>query len=470
MAAVGALAALLLAVTTETAAAAPTWHQQGPPGRRPLNDVSAPDDAHAWAVGQGGQILATADGGDSWVAQDDPSINTNNLFGVDIVDAQHGWAVGLRGTIIATTDGGAHWTGQDSGTTETLRAVDFVSSQQGWAVGAGGRILTTDDGGAEWTLQAAGAVSEGPLTDVSFADAQHGWAVGFQPSRILATTDGGEHWAVQSAPGINAQGVAAVDDLHAWAVGVSGKILATTDGGTTWAEQESGVTSQLEEVSFVDAQHGWAVGAGGTVLATEDGGATWAVTNLPGAEKLTGVDFPDATHGIVVGEGQPVFNYYEPGPVAGFEVTAPSSTTAGQAIDFSVTARDASGHVATGFTGEVEFFTMGPDDTLPPKSTLTEGTGQFTAVLREAGAAVIGVRSPGVNNGFSDPIEVKPAAATHFLLVGVPGAKSAGGSIQFGVTARDEFENTVTNFVRTINITTTDPQATATVTPRRRRR
>ena len=83
-------------------------------------------------------------GGATWNAQRPGT--SQILTGVTFSDATHGWAVGQGGTILATTDGGA-WRAQSSGTTATLYAVAFPDAAHGWAVGYGGRIFATTSGG-----------------------------------------------------------------------------------------------------------------------------------------------------------------------------------------------------------------------------------------------------------------------------------------------------------------------------------
>lgn len=82
----------------------------------------------------------------SWSPQ--VSGTTQGLLGVDFVDACRGWAVGHGGTVIATTNGGATWTPQASGVTATLFDVCFVDAARGWAVASSGTILRTVNGGA----------------------------------------------------------------------------------------------------------------------------------------------------------------------------------------------------------------------------------------------------------------------------------------------------------------------------------
>src|SRR5215472_5260306 len=62
-------------------------------------------------------------------------------------DGQRGWAVGSGGMILATRDGGEHWTPQASSTSENLYGVAFADRQHGWAVGQDGAFLNTTDGG-----------------------------------------------------------------------------------------------------------------------------------------------------------------------------------------------------------------------------------------------------------------------------------------------------------------------------------
>ena len=63
------------------------------------------------------------------------------------MDANTGTAVGDGGTILRTDNGGASWTPQSSGTFNTLYGVSFVDANTGTAVGEIGTILRTNTGG-----------------------------------------------------------------------------------------------------------------------------------------------------------------------------------------------------------------------------------------------------------------------------------------------------------------------------------
>ncbi len=77
-----------------------------------LNSVQFVNLRKGWAVGRGyaspqAFIAATTDGGETWHKQDAGSSPTiQQLESVSFVDSLHGWAVGQNGTILATTNGG----------------------------------------------------------------------------------------------------------------------------------------------------------------------------------------------------------------------------------------------------------------------------------------------------------------------------------------------------------------------------
>jgi len=106
-----------------------------------------------WIVGDNGTILTsvTSTSSISWVSQS--SGTTNNLRSVSFVDNLNGWAVGDGGVILHTSNGGVNWSTQISSTANNLRSVSFADSLHGWAVGDSGTILVTDDGGATWAYQ-----------------------------------------------------------------------------------------------------------------------------------------------------------------------------------------------------------------------------------------------------------------------------------------------------------------------------
>ena len=81
----------------------------------------------------------------------DFSGTTDDLYAVSFVDDSYGWAVGSGGTILATSNGGATWSRQISHTTYTLETVTATSLWDAWVGGDYGTVLATSSGGNVWT-------------------------------------------------------------------------------------------------------------------------------------------------------------------------------------------------------------------------------------------------------------------------------------------------------------------------------
>jgi hypothetical protein len=146
-----------------------------------------------------------------------------------------------------------------------------------------------------------------------------------------------------------------------------------------------------------------------------------------------------------------------PGPTAQFAVSAPASATAGSAFSFTVTAEDAQGNPTPTYTGTVKFTSTDPAAGLPDSSTLTNGTGTFSATLKTAGSQTISATDTvtGSIAGISNTIAVVGAAATK-LVVSAPAAATAGSAFTVTVTAEDTFGNVATSYTGTDAFTSTD--------------
>lgn len=219
-----------------------------------------------WAVGWrdwgdlgGGVVVHTTDGGATWAQQSLPAVDPNLLSGISLNDVAfapdglHGWAVGEimgdAGTnssvIVGTTDGGTTWVQQldyfppNDGNTSgaSLNSIACIDARHAVAVGFGNgftEIFRTANGGTTWTRVAEPAAWGLELSDVVFADATHGWAVGSTYTgtmSIIATTDGGAMWARQDAGTGGLSAVSFVSRTHGWVAGGESEILTTTTGG-----------------------------------------------------------------------------------------------------------------------------------------------------------------------------------------------------------------------------------------------
>jgi photosystem II stability/assembly factor-like uncharacterized protein len=248
-----------------------SWHPQTSGTKVNLRDVEFLDNDHGWAVGDDGIIIASEDGGSIWGVQTTPT--SEDLHRVYFINASYGWAVGDGGTVLTTQNGGLLWTPQTSNTTENLHGVDFVDGTHGWAVGAHGTVIATTDGGSTWNDQPS-CDEYHDLYDVDFVDRNNGWIVGWG-SALWTTSDGGTNWGewILSGWTRDLYALELSDATHGWAVGAGGFVARYEY--PSWTEQTSGTDADLYDLDFADGQQGWAAGNAGTVLSTADGGVTW---------------------------------------------------------------------------------------------------------------------------------------------------------------------------------------------------
>ena len=228
------------------------------------------------------------------------------LRGVWFTSATEGWAVGNGGTVLHTLDGGGNWTRLASvGSGEGLRDVYFAGRDAGWVVGTNGQILATSDRGATWSRTWRGGQT---LNGVMFAGAD-GWAVG-ENGVIVGSHDAGRlvvrreplgHHAVAAwavAPQRRAGGRRRA--CRAWWCGPQPR---RTRSPGAWATP--GSFYQCAGVCFPTAATGYAVGwngSAGFVLRSDDGGGTWVPQTVPSAYPLRGVYFVDERRGWAVGD------------------------------------------------------------------------------------------------------------------------------------------------------------------------
>ncbi len=86
-------------------------------------------------------------------------------------------------------------------------------------------------------------------------------------------------WTVVSTlPIYGADDVTFTDAQHGWAL--MGSLASTTDGGLSWQRVPLPVSDIFQRVLFTDAQHGYIAG-GNSVLQTTDGGTTWQALKAP---------------------------------------------------------------------------------------------------------------------------------------------------------------------------------------------
>ncbi|MDO8737310.1 MAG: YCF48-related protein [Thermoleophilia bacterium] len=271
--------------------------------------------------------VSTGNGIWEWVR---PTVQGNNINAMSFIDASNGWAVGGGGSVMKTTNGGTNWTvqtpsafatpaytchGTNIGSGCALRGVSFISASVGWAVGDYASIWKTSDGGTTWTDQHINITpafsppydtSPPTFRAVHFFDANNGVTVG--DGFTFYTSNGGATWAKGNGTGTsNLSSVQMLNTTTAVAVGSSGVVYKTINGGVNWTAKTSNTTANLSAVAFSGSSNGYAVGgdASGRILRTTDGGETWTPNTASGpiSTVLTSVALPGGTNLVTTGSG-----------------------------------------------------------------------------------------------------------------------------------------------------------------------
>jgi hypothetical protein len=137
-----------------------------------------------------------------------------------------------------------------------------------------------------------------------------------------------------------------------------------------------------------------------------------------------------------------------------FSVTPAANTaTAGASINFTVTALDATNAVVPTYSGTVHFTSSDGQATLPADTTLSNGTGTYSAKLKTAGGQTI--TATATIAGTSGSITVSAAPASQ-LTVSAPPTATARTTFSFTVSALDPYNNPAATYSGTVHFTSSD--------------
>jgi hypothetical protein len=189
---------------------------------------------------------------------------------------------------------------------------------------------------------------------------------------------------------------------------------------------------------------------------TNGAGSFPATLQTVGNQTITATDTVTAS---ITGTSSSVDVGPAPPPIH-FAVSAPATAQSGTAFKFVVTALNTANDVDTKYSGTVQFSSTDPQAMLPANSTLTNGTGTFSATLQAAGGQTLTVTDAATASitGTSSAIDVSPGPATH-LTVSAPAQVLPGKAFRLVVTARDDANNVASSYPGTVHLTSTDAKA-----------
>lgn len=270
------------------------WETQTSGATNVLNGVWFLDEARGYAVGNGGTVLETEDGGQSW----SPLLLTFDDMLDVAFDGDIGLIVGDNGTIFRTTNAGQDWLQIPAGTDNNLAGVAFGAGGMVYAAGRDGTIVRSLDSGASWSLVETGTDRYRAVSAIG----ERAWAVG-NNGVIRATTDGGANWvSLDSGTNNDLHDVTFVSSTEGWIAGQNNTVLYTSDSGSTWVSRNASIGVGMNSVFAGNPQLIWITGTLGNTYHSQDGAVIWNNEPTPTLNEMNAIHFTDAFHGWAAGE------------------------------------------------------------------------------------------------------------------------------------------------------------------------
>lgn len=262
--------------------------------RQPAIAVRAPDKAvlqavapageRLVAVGERGVIALSDDGARRWrQARSVPTSVT--LTAVRFADARQGWAVGHGGVVLGTQDGGEQWSLLADGRSLAALAAEAAREQPEQPALAKEAALLVADG------------PDKPLLDLLVADARRLFVVGAY-NLAFGSSDGGRHWRsaldrMDNPKSQHLNTLAARGETWLLA-GEQGLLMHSRDGGRSFRRLNSPYAGSWFTLVAAGKNEWVAAGLRGHAYRSTDDGDSWtALVGAPPASFVSAAALPD---------------------------------------------------------------------------------------------------------------------------------------------------------------------------------
>jgi len=279
------------------------------------------------AVGERGLIVYSDDLGGTWRQAEVPV--SNALTALYFSDQKNGWAVGHGGVILHSVDGGVSWVKQFDGYQANQVILDRVKQQVDSLKLAyeSADELTKEDllyeiEDAEYALSDAEFDAKmgpaNPFLDVWFENKNQGYVVGAY-GFFFMTADGGETWqfAANRLENIDRYHLNAIQKIKGGALliaGEAGALFASYDQGVSWETLYGPYQGSFFGIQRTKNQHEVLVyGLRGNVFKSSDDGQSWQNIETPADTSLAGSCLSDNGVITLVGFSGTVLTSYDDG-------------------------------------------------------------------------------------------------------------------------------------------------------------
>jgi photosystem II stability/assembly factor-like uncharacterized protein len=281
----------------------PGWFIQNSGTTQNINSIYILNYNLGFAACNGGLLLKTGNGGNSW--------NLLYTFNSDVkrvrfFDHLTGFVFTNDG-IYKTTDGGNNWIQLNN--TSGVLDFSYANEYNMMASYSNGSILRSTDGGMHWgVIYPLNSVSPGVCSMESYS----GFAAisniigNTSYHNIYKTTNGGSQWSL-FCQATTSQGTGRTGDLFFinqdtgyYSVKLNNNNFIYSFNGTNWNQRS--VNNFQNCLYFNNAKTGWSAGEGGSIYKTTNAGNNWYQSTTPGTANLTGIQFANDLTGWASGE------------------------------------------------------------------------------------------------------------------------------------------------------------------------
>lgn len=260
-----------------------TWRQARVPVSVSLTNIRFSSDSNGWAVGHGGVLLHSGDGGETWVKQLDGkqvalifleaakarSVTSGKDFKKAIADAER---------LVA------------DGPDKPFLDVHFFDKDNGLIVGAFGIILSTGNGGKTWQPELDRIDNATGKHLYSIHDAGSSVYLAGEQGAIFRSRDGGKTFSELRTPYSGTYfGIVTAASKVSIAFGLRGNAYWSGDEGLSWHKANTGTANTLTAGLRLADGSIVLVDESGRVLRSTDGGRHFKPLRISRPSSFTGL-------------------------------------------------------------------------------------------------------------------------------------------------------------------------------------
>lgn len=271
-----------------------SWTQASTPVDIDLTAVSFPSPEKGWAVGHGGVILNSVDGGLTWKKQMDGRSAGEMMLGYYEARVKNGDESAQKyvDDVKLNTEGGPEQPWLD---------VLFEDELHGYVIGTFNQLMHTSDGGKTWIPQLD--LVDNPEAFHLNAISRSGGAyyIASERGTLFVKPEGSERFhAVSTGYGGSFFGILAKGNALL-AFGLRGTLYSSNDRGATWSNIDSGLDTAITGGAILNNGEILAVSQGGQLLGANSNAGPFQALKVSRTAMFTGVIQAQKDQVVVIG-------------------------------------------------------------------------------------------------------------------------------------------------------------------------